>query len=104
MLHVSLKLRKVYENMRIKEIAIIKRAEGFFEYEGRRIPAVHPGNGFGVGLRLESSLVDVDFGFPILFLTNQDVEIIKKAFLKSDVLTFQLVGHGWKSKRRRVHT
>ena len=88
--------------MRIKEIAIIKRNEGFFEFEGRRIPAVHPGNGFGVGLRLESSQVDNDFGFPILFLTNEDVQIIKKAFLKSDKLTFQLVGHGWKSKRRRI--
>jgi hypothetical protein len=88
--------------MRIKEIAIIKRAEGFFEYEGRRIPAIHRGNGFGVGLRLESSQIDDDFGFPILFLTNEDIETIKKAFLKSDVLTFQLVGHGWKNKRRRV--
>ena len=90
--------------MRIKEIAIIKRNEGFFEFEGRRIPAVHHGNGFGVGLRLESSQVDNDFGFPILFLTNEDVQIIKKAFLKSDLLTFQLVGHGWKSKRRRIRT
>ena len=88
--------------MRIREIAIIKRAQGFFEYEGRKIPAVHSGNGFGVGLRLESSPVDLDFGFPILFLTNEDVQIIKKAFLESDKLTFQLVGHGWKAKRRRV--
>ena len=88
--------------MRIKEIAIIKRNEGFFEFKGRKILAVHPGNGFGVGLKLESSQVDVDFGFPILFLTNEDVEIIKKAFLESDKLTFQLIGHGWKSKRRRV--
>lgn len=88
--------------MRIKEIAMIKRVNGFFEYENRRIQAFHKGNGYGVGLKLESSQIDVDFGFPILFLTNQDVQIIKKAFLKSDKLTFQLIGHGWKSKRRRV--
>jgi hypothetical protein len=88
--------------MRIKEISIIKRNKGFFEYEGQKIPAIHPGNGFGVGLKLESSQIDDDFGFPILFLTNEDIQIIKKAFLQSDKLTFQLIGHGWKNKRRRV--
>jgi hypothetical protein len=83
--------------MRIKEVVLVKRVDGFFEFEGRKIMAVHRGNGYGVGLKLEPSQADVDFGFPILFLTNDDVTTIKKAFLKSDKLTFQLVGHGWKN-------
>jgi hypothetical protein len=87
-------------SMRIKDILVVKRAGGFFEYEDRKIPAVHAGNGYGVGLKLESSQVDVDFGFPILFLTNDDVSAIKKAFLKSDKQTFQLIGHGWKNRSK----
>jgi len=84
--------------MRIKDVVLVKRVDGFFEFEGRKIPAVHAGNGFGVGLRLEPSQADQDFGFPILFVTNEDVSTIRKAFLKSDKLTFQLVGHGWKNR------
>jgi len=87
--------------MKIKDVIMVKRVNGFFEYEGRKIPAVHLGNGYGVGLKLESSQADVDFGFPILFLTNEDIQAIKKAFLKSDKLTFQLVGHGWKNIKRK---
>lgn len=85
--------------MRVKKICLIKRLDGFFEFEGRRIPAVHPGDGYGVALVLEPSVVDQDFGCYIVFLSEEDRLKINELFHKSDKETLRLLRRPWKGPR-----
>lgn len=100
--------------MRVKGIKLVKRFNGFFELDdGRRIPAVHRGNGYGVVVVLEPSKLDVDFGLPeiafrilrefgavfYLFLEADQLEELQHKFKESDELTHRLLGHGWSGKR-----
>jgi hypothetical protein len=41
------------------------------------------------------SQVDVDFGVPTLFLTEEQLRVIQEAFKRSDELTHRLLGRGW---------
>jgi len=89
--------------MKIKEIVLILRKNGYFRYKDRLIPAVRPGNGYGVALVLEASQVDKDFNLPygegILFLSAKVIKEILEALDKSDQLTFEMVKRGWEGER-----
>lgn len=87
--------------MRLIEIAIVKRNNGFFEFRGRKIEAVHPGNGYGVALVLKPSPVDGDFGVPVLFVSWEDLKAINEALDISDKETLKLrKGKGWNTGPR----
>jgi len=84
--------------------AIIHRSfGGFTQFPLPAVPAAYrsnkPVDGYGVALILQASQADVDFGVPTLFLTADDVDIIKEAFDKSDKLTHDLLGRGWGGRR-----
>lgn len=59
----------------------------------------HPIDGYGVGLVLEPSQADFDFGRQILFLTENDVCDLLDAFVHSDELTQKLLGRSWTRPR-----
>ena len=86
------------------EDAIIYRSYGGFSgFPVSRVPAYYrknnPIDGYAVALILRSSPADQDFGVPILFLTADDVRVIREAFDKSDELTEKLLKRGWTGKR-----
>ena len=85
--------------MRVKEILVVLRKDGFFHHDGRRIPAVRPGSGYGVMVILEPSQIDLDFGVPVWVPSQDELEQIQKALRKSDELTHELLGHGWAGRR-----
>lgn len=89
--------------MRIKDTPIIKRANGFFYWKGKVVPAIRPGSGYGVALHLERSQIDEDFGLSlqegILFLSAQQIREILALLDKSDELTFEMLKHAWKGER-----
>jgi len=89
--------------MRVKEIAVILRRGGFFYYKDQVIPAVRPGNGYGVALLLEPSQVDKDFNLPtgegVLFVSAKQIKEIVDALDRSDQLTFEMLKCGWKGER-----
>ena len=81
--------------MRVKEILVVLRKDGFFHYQDRRIPAVRPGDGYGVMVILEPSQIDTDFGTYVWVPSQDELEQIQKALRKSDELTHELLGRGW---------
>lgn len=85
--------------MRVKKIALVLRKGGFFHYEGQKIEAVRPGEGYAVMVILEPSPIDKDFGCSVWVPSADELEAIKKALDKSDELTHKLLGHGWTGKR-----
>jgi len=104
--------------MRLRAVVIIMRKNGYFHtqdaviyrsYDGfqgfskPKVPAVYPRNGWGVALILKQSQADQDFGVPILFLSEDEVTVIREAFTKSDELTYNLLGHGWLHGKRPFH-
>ena len=85
--------------MKIREIVLVLRKDGFFHYKGRRIQAARPGEGWGVMVILEPSQIDVDFGCRVWVPSADELEQIRKALDKSDELTHRLLGHGWGGKQ-----
>ena len=90
--------------------AIIYRSyRGFTGFQTPYVPAYYrkdkPVDGYGVALILESSPADQDFGVPILFLSEDEVRVIREAFEESDELTEKLLDRGWLGKRpyQRLH-
>jgi len=84
--------------------AIIHRSYGgFIGFTPTSVPAHYrkknPVDGYGVALILEPSPADHDFGVPLLFLSQDEVNVIGEAFQKSDELTEKLLGRGWTGKR-----
>jgi len=84
--------------------AIIRQNHGGFGgFPVAKVPAYYrsnkPVDGYGVGLVLEKSQADIDFGVPILFLREEDVRVIDDAFHMSDQLTFRLLGRSWGGAR-----
>ena len=82
------------------ESAIVHR--NYTEFKGfpvSQVPAVYrsdrPIDGYGVGVTLQPSPADQDFGCPIVFLTENDVCDLVDAFVQSDELTQKLLGRGW---------
>lgn len=80
--------------------AILHRNYGSFTgFPVSQVPAAyrvdHPIDGYGVGLVLQPSQADLDFGEPIIFLTENDVCDLVDAFVHSDELTQKLLGRGW---------
>jgi hypothetical protein len=77
---------------------------GFSVFPVPSVPAYYrknkPVDGYGVALVLEPSPADQDFGVPILFLSEDEVNVIREAFEKSDKLTHDLLGRGWTGKRQ----
>jgi hypothetical protein len=85
--------------MRIREIAVILRKDGFFHYNGRLIKAVYPAVGFGVLVFLEPSEIDKDFEANVWVPSAEELEQIGKALDESDRKTHELLGHGWNGVR-----
>lgn len=82
--------------MRIREITIVLRKNGFFHWNGRLIKAVYPREGYAVMLFLESSQIDLDFQEPVLVLSCKDYAEIGRKMRQSDELTWKLRGgKGW---------
>jgi hypothetical protein len=86
--------------MKVKKIVLVKRQDGNFMFEGRKISAIKKGDGYGVAITLESSPIDKDFGVPILFLSEENRKQIIQLFDESDKLTAVMIGHDWKSGPR----
>jgi len=76
---------------------------GFSRFPVSHVPAYYRRNedvdGYGVALILEPSQVDLDFGYPTLFLSEDEATLIGEAFDKSDELTEKVLGRGWTGKR-----
>jgi hypothetical protein len=72
---------------------------GFTGFPHSQVPAAYradrPVDGYGVGVTLQPSQADTDFGCPIVFLTENDVCDLIDAFVQSDELTQKLLGRGW---------
>lgn len=85
--------------MRIREIAIVLRKDGFFHWNGQKIKAVYPGEGYGVMVFLEASQIDKDFEAYVWVPSAEELEEINKKLSKSDELTHELLGRGWAGKR-----
>jgi len=85
--------------VRVKRILIVLRKDGFFHHGDRRIPAVRPGQGYGVMVLLEPSQIDTDFGTYIWVPSQDEIEQIQRALKKSDELTHELRGRGWAGRR-----
>lgn len=84
--------------------AILHRNYG--EFAGFQVSQVRaayrdedPIDGFGVGLVLQHSQADLDFGTHIVFLTENDVCGLVDAFVHSDELTQKLLGRSWARPR-----
>lgn len=64
-----------------------------------QVPAAYradrPIDGYGVGMVVQPSPADQDFGASIIFLTENDVCDLVDAFVHSDELTQKLLGRGW---------
>ncbi len=80
-----------------------KNYAGFTGFPVREVQAAyradHPVDGYGVGLVLDPSQADSDFGRQILFLTENDVCDLLDAFVHSDELTQKLLGRSWTRPR-----
>ena len=85
--------------MRIREVAIILRKDGFFHYGEKQIKAMYPKDGYGVMVFLENSPIDKDFEANVWVPSVEDLEKIRAALDKSDNLTHKLLGRGWNGKR-----
>ncbi len=85
--------------MKIREIAIVLRKEGFFHWNGKLIKAVYPREGYAVMVFLESSRIDKDFEAYVWVPSAEELEEIRRKLDKSDDLTHRLLGHGWNGKR-----
>ena len=86
-----------------------KKYDSKFVLKRRRIPAVHPGSGWGVALFFKESKVDEDFGHFVWFPDHSHAEDLYRladelkriaidlgdAFAESDELTYRLLGRGW---------
>jgi len=85
--------------VRVKKIVVVLRQGGFFHYDHHRIPAVRPGEGYGVLVILEPSQIDTDFGTYVWVPSQNEIEQILRALKKSDELTHELRGRGWAGRR-----
>jgi len=85
--------------VRVKRIVLVLRRGGFFYFEGRRIEAARPGEGWGVMVILEPSQIDQDFGRPVWVPSQDEIEAIQRALKRSDELTHELRGRGWAGRR-----
>jgi len=85
--------------VRVKRILVVLRKDGFFYHGSRRIPAVRPGQGYGVLVELEPSGIDQDFGTPIWVPSQDELERILQAMRESDKRTHELLGRGWAGRR-----
>lgn len=85
--------------MRIREVAIVLRKDGFFHLQNRKVKAVYPKDGYGVMIFLEPSPIDKDFEAYVWVPSMEDLEKIKAALDKSDDLTHELLGRGWNGAR-----
>lgn len=85
--------------MRIREVAIILRKDGFFHLQDRKVRAVYPNAGYGVMVFLDPSPIDKDFEAYVWVPSVEDLEKIRAALDKSDNLTHELLGRGWNGVR-----
>lgn len=91
---------------KLKAIRLIPRVNEHFLFDGRQIKSVHGhGDGVGVALYCERSVVDDDFQLPkdqfVLFVTWEDFKQIHEALDISDVETLKLrKGKGWNTGPR----
>ena len=100
--HVVVYVGEKTQKMLVKNIILIRRQGGKFFFRGQEIPAVHEGDGWGVALLLVPSQVDLDFkldGEYILFLKEDDRVKIEEMFDRSDDLTYEMLGRGWRGRR-----
>ena len=96
--------------MRILSIELILRANGFFHFKDRLIPAIRRGSGYGVLVIFEPSPLDVDMGglsklvYKILkfanakfhfFISSKEYKELGHKLEETDPLTYNLIGHGW---------
>ena len=85
--------------MKVKDILIVLRKEGFFHFGERRIQAARPGEGYGVMVLFETSQADFDFEGYVWFPSQDELDRIQRSLSKSDELTHNLLGRGWSGKR-----
>jgi hypothetical protein len=77
--------------------------DGFTGFPVSHVPAARrsddPIDGYAVGMVLNPSPADYDFGKPIVFPTENDVCILLDAFVQSDKDTQKLLGRSWTRPR-----
>jgi len=64
--------------MRVKSIELVLRKDGFFHYNGSRVKAVYPREGYAVMLFLEPSQIDLDFREPVVVLSCDQIKEINR--------------------------
>jgi len=90
----------------LKRICLIPRVNEHFAFDGRFVKSVHGhGDGVGVGLLIERSVLDRDLQLPnnqvLVFVTWDDFKELHEALDISDRETLKLrKGKGWSSGPR----
>ena len=85
--------------MKLRDIAVVLRKDGFFHYDGILVKAIYPKSGYVVMVFLDPSPIDKDFEAYVWVPSVEELEAIQRALDKSDDLTHSLLGHGWNGKR-----
>jgi hypothetical protein len=81
--------------MRIKEIAVVRRENGFFHHQGRKIKAYYPRRGYAVMVFLEPSPIDKDFETFVWVPSAKELKDLLRKMDESDRKTYDLLGRGW---------
>lgn len=82
--------------MRVKNIRLVLRKDGHFYYNGKKVKAVYPGEGWGVMVELEPSQIDRDFATYIWVPSEEELKLIAEKMRESDEKTWRLRGgKGW---------
>lgn len=89
----------------LKRIRLIPRIDQHFIFDNKRVKSIRGhGDGVGVALHIQRSVLDIDLGVPtnetVLFLTWKDIRLIIEALEISDKETLRLrKGRGWRGIR-----
>ena len=81
--------------MRIKRVDVIRREDGFFHTEVKKVKAWYPGNGYVVMVFFENSPIDKDFEENVWVPKVDELSRIAYLMDKSDYKTFEMLGRGW---------
>jgi len=82
--------------LRLSEAEDIIALEGWNGFKADIVPSVRSSpNGWAVGVIMEPSPIDMAAGAPLWFPKAWQLEELLKALQRSDILTHELLGHGW---------
>jgi hypothetical protein len=86
--------------MQVKRMDLVKRQGGYFhKWNGEKVKAVYPKQGYCVMVFFEESLIDTDFKEFVWCPSAQELRRLADLLDESDKLTYDMLGHGWAGER-----